>query len=52
MSACVEPSLSIQAAMLWRALSGGAPLENENVAIGPFSGNYWNIANWRRKADA
>lgn len=27
-------------------------LENENVAIGPFSGNYWNIANWRRTDEA
>lgn len=32
MSACVEPSLSIQAAMLWRALSGGAPLEENEQA--------------------
>ncbi len=32
MSACIEPSLSIQAAMLWRALSGGAALEENEQA--------------------
>ncbi|MDQ3693348.1 MAG: peptide ABC transporter substrate-binding protein [Chloroflexota bacterium] len=26
-------------------------LENENISIGPFSGDYWNIANWVRVSE-